>query len=298
MKPVERAFSFGLQQAQLVALLTEPARAPDHDLGVLVVVGGPQYRVGSHRQFLLLARALAQAGVPTMRFDFRGMGDSGGSMRSFLAVSDDIGAAIAQFQSACPTVKRVVLWGLCDGATAAAFHAEHDAQVVGLVLLNPWVRSEAGEAQTMLKHYYLKRVVDPAFWRKLLSGRLDPRRALGGLWDMLRRARGAAPQADRTEHDDTSRPLAQRLPESLRRAGRPVLVLLSGRDFVAAEFEAAMTQSAVWSQLLASQQVDCMRFAAADHTFSSQAWRQEVEHATGAWLGARFLARGEHAASV
>lgn len=298
MKPVERAFSFGLQQAQLVALLTEPARALDHDLGVLVVVGGPQYRVGSHRQFLLLARALAQAGVPTMRFDFRGMGDSGGSMRSFLEVSDDIGAAIAQFQAACPTVKRVVLWGLCDGATAATFHAVHDARVAGLVLLNPWVRSEAGEAQTMLKHYYLKRVVDPAFWRKLLSGRLDPRRALGGLWDMLRRARGAVPQADRTEHDDTSRPLAQRLPESLRRAGRPVLVLLSGRDFVAAEFEAAMTQSAVWSQLLASQQVDCMRFAAADHTFSSQAWRQEVEHATGAWLGARFLARGEHAASV
>ena len=32
--------------------------------GVLVVVGGPQYRVGSHRQFVLMARDLAKAGYP------------------------------------------------------------------------------------------------------------------------------------------------------------------------------------------------------------------------------------------
>ena len=42
--------------------------------GMLIVVGGPQYRAGSHRQFTLLARDVAATGVPTMRFDYRGMG--------------------------------------------------------------------------------------------------------------------------------------------------------------------------------------------------------------------------------
>ncbi len=62
------------------------------DTAVLIVVGGPQYRVGSHRQFVLLARRVADAGYPVLRFDYRGMGDSGGDMRDFESVSEDIGA--------------------------------------------------------------------------------------------------------------------------------------------------------------------------------------------------------------
>lgn len=297
MSLVERTFSFDLAGEQLLAVLAEPAVTPAHELGVLIVVGGPQYRVGSHRQFLLLSRALARAGVPTLRFDFRGMGDSSGAIRSYLDVSDDIGAAITQFQQACPGVKRIVLWGLCDGATAAAFHAVDDSRVAGLVLLNPWVRSEAGEAQTMLKHYYLRRVIDPDFWRKLLSGGLNPLRALSGFWGMAQRAR-SKPQQAAASNGLSTLVLAERLPESLRRAGRPVLVLLSGRDFVAAEFEAAMARSRVWSGLLDNQLVRCQRSPAADHTFSSHVWRQEVEHATANWLGEQFLARGTHAVSA
>jgi len=54
------------------------ADAAAADTGVLIVVGGPQYRVGSHRQFVMLARFLADHGVPCMRFDYRGMGDVSG----------------------------------------------------------------------------------------------------------------------------------------------------------------------------------------------------------------------------
>ena len=47
------------------------------------MVGGPQYRVGSHRQFTLMARAFAAAGYPVLRFDYRGIGDSEGESRGF-----------------------------------------------------------------------------------------------------------------------------------------------------------------------------------------------------------------------
>ena len=39
---------------------------------MVIVVGGPQYRAGSHRQFTLLARHIAAAGYPVLRFDARG----------------------------------------------------------------------------------------------------------------------------------------------------------------------------------------------------------------------------------
>ena len=62
--------------------------------GVVVVVGGPQYRAGSHRQFVLLSRALAQAGFAVLRLDYQGMGDSDGAPYDFTHVSSDIARAI------------------------------------------------------------------------------------------------------------------------------------------------------------------------------------------------------------
>jgi hypothetical protein len=49
--------------------------------GILMVAAGA-YRVGPHRQFLLLARDWAANGIPVMRFDYQGQGDSEGAGRS------------------------------------------------------------------------------------------------------------------------------------------------------------------------------------------------------------------------
>ena len=63
----EEAVVFGFAGEKLVGVLARPERSDDvaeSELGMLVVVGGPQYRVGSHRQFLLLSRKVAAAGFP------------------------------------------------------------------------------------------------------------------------------------------------------------------------------------------------------------------------------------------
>ena len=181
----------------LVGLLSEPASAsasasasesdliatPAPDTGVLLIVGGPQYRVGSHRQFTLLGRALAGAGVPCLRLDYRGMGDAQGDQRDFEAVDADIAAAIDAWQREQPALKRVVLWGLCDAASAALLyvHRRRDPRVAGLCLANPWVRTATSLARAQVKHYYLDRLRQPAFWRKLLSGRVG----LGAVRELL-----------------------------------------------------------------------------------------------------------------
>ncbi|MEO7495060.1 MAG: hydrolase 1, exosortase A system-associated, partial [Massilia sp.] len=156
----EKALSFACHGQQLIAIASLPATSSRR--GVLIVVGGPQYRVGSHRQFALLARSLAEQGIPAMRFDYRGMGDSEGPMRSFEDVNADLRAAVDHFLASAPDMNEVVIWGLCDAASAALFYAASDDRVCGMVLVNPWVRTSGGFAKATLKHYYIDRLLQPA----------------------------------------------------------------------------------------------------------------------------------------
>lgn len=279
MSFTEQALLFSAAGEQLVGIVALPDRT--HDCGVLIIVGGPQYRVGSHRQFLLLSRRLAAEGYATMRFDYRGMGDSTGAMRTFEDVADDIGAAIATFQRACPSVNRVVLWGLCDAASAALLYIQtsEDSRIAGLVLLNPWVRSEASLAQTHIKHYYGQRLLQPEFWRKLLSGKLRLFESLRGLMRSVLKARGSG-----VIRKIDSQSFQDRMAEGLRQFSGHVLLILSGEDYTAKEFLEYAGANAPWSGLLISGRVSRVDVPDADHTFSSQTQRASVENATLDWL--------------
>ncbi len=259
----------------------------DASRGVVLVVGGPQYRVGSHRQFVLLARALAAHGTPVLRFDYRGMGDSEGSLRDFADVGADIEAAIDALQGAMPSVDRVVLWGLCDAASAAAFYGWRDARVDGLVMLNPWVRTESGEAKAYIRHYYLQRLLAPAFWRKLLRLQWNPLASLGSLLSLARRARGGGRDAgDNGLAADLpgDLDLPARMFHGLSRFGGRVLLILSGRDLTADEFRDLVAADERWRALLSSARVQRHDLAEADHTFSCRAWRDQVADWTNQWL--------------
>lgn len=247
--------------------------------GVLIVVGGPQYRVGSHRQFLLLSRRLAAEGYPVMRFDCRGMGDGSGAIRGFEEIGDDIAAAIDAFRRSCPTVRRIVLWGLCDAASAALLYVEAkaDERVAGLVVLNPWVRSESSLAKTHLKHYYGQRLLQREFWWKLLGGRMEILKSVRGL---LRNALLARRPAGRAE----SRSFQERMADGWRRFPGSVLLILSGQDYTAKEFLEFVAANPGWSEITTAARVRRIDLADADHTFSSRDWRSQVETATLEWL--------------
>jgi len=276
----EIPFFFDCAGDQLLGILHRP-KGGNVAVGLLLAVGGPQYRVGSHRQFVLLARDLAAAGIPVFRFDYRGMGDSEGTARDFEGIAQDIGAALDAFCDKMPEITRFVLWGLCDAATANAFYVCADDRVVGQIALNPWVRTDEGEAQAFIKHYYWQRLVSGAFWRKVLSWQFDARGALTDFLSKLGQSRGSG--GGQSDTRDT-RPLPVRLRESQIAFPGSTLLILSGRDLTAKEYEMRVAESAEWQAWMASARVSVQRLEDADHTFSSAAWRDRVATWSRDWV--------------
>jgi len=286
----ESTFAFDCHGDPLVAILHRPAAARRR--GVLVVVGGgPQYRVGGHRQLTLWARRLCDEGYPVMRFDYRGMGDSHGSFNGFLQVDDDIRCALDRFCAEVPELDEIVLWGECDASSAILLYAWRDPRVKGTVLLNPWVRTEAGQAKAVLRHYYLQRLLEPSFWKKLLGGQFNPLTALRSLMGNVRQARSASSSAaPAAVVADTNAPIPRSmpLPDSMRIglerfSGRTMLVM-SGRDIIAREFDDLISQSPAWKAALAASHLQRHDVAEGDHTFSSAVQRGQVVEWGLAWL--------------
>jgi uncharacterized protein len=288
----ERALAFSCKEAWLYGVLALPSQCERK--GVLIVVGGPQYRVGSHRQFILLARSLAASGIAVFRFDFRGMGDSEGEARTFEDVEDDLRCAIDKFLAEAPLVKELVIWGLCDAASAAIFYAHRDPRITGLVLLNPWVRTEAGAAKAYLKHYYVSRLFDPQLWSKIGRGQLNLKATARSVLGFAGEAFAGRKKPPASASGEVSSPfgptscdlapLPDRMLEGFSRFRGKVLLILSGNDLTAQEFSDLVKGSREWRKLLQASRVTRFNLPEANHTFSRREWRAQVAVWTKDWI--------------
>lgn len=283
----EQAVVFDCQGERLVGVVSLPTVTHGAEMsvtsaGVVIIVGGPQYRAGSHRQFVLLACALASADIPVLRFDYRGMGDSTGELRTFENVNEDIAAAISALQVAAPRVQNVVLWGLCDGASAALLycHATQNPHVKGLCLLNPWVRSEASLARTQVKHYYTQRLRQKEFWLKLLSGKVAGSAASG----LLRNIKTAFSGQTENMAIVDKQPYQTRMAQAWMRFESPLLLILSGNDYTAKEFLEYASTNPDWGDAMVKPLLMRHDMHAADHTLSDSSERRLAEDQTIGWI--------------
>lgn len=282
----EHPLRFRCHDCWLYGILSVPLQSSKR--GILIVVGGPQYRVGSHRQFTLLARFLADHNIPAFRFDYRGMGDSDGVIRTFENIEDDLKGAIDQFFLNIPSLNEVVIWGLCDAASAALFYAYKDHRVTGLVLVNPWVRTESGVAKAYLKHYYTSRLLNGAFWGKIIRGDFKLFDSFKFLFQSIKRSliRKAEVTNNKTKQSSNCNlilPLPDRMLESLKRFTGKTFIITSGDDLTAKEFLDLIDTVKSWRQILSIKKVEFAHLKDANHTFSSRQWRDQVAAWTTDW---------------
>lgn len=230
-------------------LLAASLDRADGTTGLLIVTGGTQIRAGPHRMNARLASALAGAGLPAFRFDRRGVGDSEGGDPGFRESGPDIAAAAAAFRAACPGLRRMIGFGLCDGAAALALHGDA-AGLDALVLANPWmVETEPGTlAPAAARHHYGARLSSREGWGNLLSGRISYGKLLKGIAGALRPASGG---------------LADAVAGAMERHRLPVDLILAEEDGTAVAAERAFAKPR-----LARQVRHIHRIASDSHGFA------------------------------
>lgn len=174
----ERVFLFGETKSSF-GIVTEPPLNLD-GLGypaVILVTAGLTHRIGPNRLYVRIARRLAAAGFPVLRFDLSGIGDS--KVRPDNVSVDD--RAVLETReamdrlSAVRDIEQFVLIGLCSGADDAFLTALDDVRVAGVVMIDPCLYPSLGHT---LKSYS-RRLLRIQSWRSLLSGKSDLWKRIG-----------------------------------------------------------------------------------------------------------------------
>jgi len=137
----EQIARFGIRQ-NLNGIFAEPRGGRHADKPAIVILNsGVVHRIGHHRMYVTMARMLAAAGYPVLRFDFSGIGDSASRSESLepdAAAMADIVSAV-DWLSETRGIKTAVLLGLCSGADIALKYGHTDDRIVALVLLDPTI---------------------------------------------------------------------------------------------------------------------------------------------------------------
>ena len=144
---------------------------------------GIEYRVGSHRLYVPLARDLAARGHVVFRYDLGGIGDSAPPEGANENVAypahalDDLREAVGLVRDRAPG-RKVFLVGLCSGAWHAFRAAREALQVDGIVSINPplyladrqsWTTRLSAQYQE--GRNYRRKLRDSSSWLNALSGR-------------------------------------------------------------------------------------------------------------------------------
>lgn len=244
--------------------------------GVIIVVGGPQTRVGSHRLFVYLARALAIQGITVFRFDYTGAGDSEGEVSKFTDIQGDIDAAVLTFSKRHPKITELALWGLCDAATAILLYlneyppqALKSLKINQLFLVNPWVRQAHTEAKTYLRSYYIKRFFSKAFWLKVLAGKVQAKAAFSDIQNFHQ-------QSQKSNQSDVEADFVSLMLQGLNNFNGQTEILLSGNDLTADEFKLLVKSNKDWREIQAWDKVRQSTIAHADHTFSQREQKKKL----------------------
>jgi exosortase A-associated hydrolase 1 len=275
---LEKAHVFTSRNKQLVAIEHIPDKKTAHSKeqsaelkskalscsqGVIIVVGGPQTRVGSHRLFVLLSRALAKNGVHVFRFDYTGAGDSEGEAAEFTDIQEDISQAVAYFRQQQPQLVHFTLWGLCDAASAILLYlAQYPKECLDihrLVLVNPWVSQAHTKAQTYLKSYYLKRFFSKDFWKKFLTGKINTRNTLNEVHGFHKQSKSLIEKNN----------FVEQMLQGLNNFEGKSHIILSGNDLTADEFVLLVKNNPDWNRIASQRSVSTEKIKEANHTFSA-----------------------------
>ncbi|MFV2000150.1 MAG: alpha/beta fold hydrolase [Acidimicrobiia bacterium] len=216
---------------------------------LLAGTGAGTGTIGRNRMWVKMARRLADSGIPTLRFDYAGFGDSDGEVAGYDLDAPAISALKAAFDLLSSRgVDEFLLVGTCFGARTALAGSVDDPRVAGLHLLVPPVRATrkgAGGAEHLADYAgagsLARKAVAPRTIKRLVTSKGARKAARQFLAVKTRRTRnmlsGVSP--DRPNQAKEASPGFRRPLRNLLSDGVPVHFLYGLDDFYWTEFEHA-----------------------------------------------------------
>ncbi len=133
----EQAIIFG-QYNHLLGVSSVTTTSDKVDTAVIIMTAGMLHNVGPYRMYVELARSLTEQGIPSLRFDISGIGDSlgvGSAGKSIDRAAAEAVEAMDYLQKK-QSIKHFIFFGLCSGADDSIQAALHDERIKGVILMD------------------------------------------------------------------------------------------------------------------------------------------------------------------
>ncbi|MCE5239277.1 alpha/beta fold hydrolase [bacterium] len=274
---MERHCYFESEGARLLAALHIPDEGfPKLPLGLVYLHGWAGYRIGPHQMFTKAARRAEGMGFCSLRFDFRGRGDSEGDTQATTLttmIADTVAAT--RFLLAETGLERVALIGDCSGSEVALGTGPLHEAIRAMVLWSaPIVAGDRRLSDSAKKRQiwltYLRKAFRKETWQKLVGAKLQ----LG----QIRRALASGGKGAGEEGAEVDAEIDWY--ERFMGFGGERLFIYGGND-------PTTVASVEHYEMLcrrANKPFDSFIVPGANHAFYSLAWENQVIDRTLAWL--------------
>jgi pimeloyl-ACP methyl ester carboxylesterase len=271
----------------LVGIVTQRGDCAPEDRPVFVILNtGIIHRVGHHRMYVTLARALAEAGYQVLRFDLSGIGDSE-SREDGLSLLDgvlaDVGEVIDWLATA-RQARRIILVGLCAGADHALVYGLSDPRVCGVVLLDPSIPP----TRSYYLRYFVRQLLRSRSWINFLT-------ASGPFWVTIRKFFGSADDEAWERRrlnlsDPTIRSFLQNAYQRLMDLRIPCLAVFTSGLPHQHNYRRQILDA--FPAVPFGDRLQLEYFAGSDHLFTSEADRKRLFGTVMAWAQTAQFTRG------
>lgn len=186
--PITIAQPFG----ELFGILAEPTGSPPPGPCLVMLNSGAIRRVGPNRMWVEFCRHWAAKGIPTLRLDLEGIGDSDGDAARITRLYPSVMYTDARIGQAIAAVdmleqrglgNRFILGGVCSGAYWSFHAAGRDERVSAAFLINPRIVFWDGLIQSERDNR--RRVLRTSQWPRVLRGEVPLARAISLLGHAL-----------------------------------------------------------------------------------------------------------------
>jgi pimeloyl-ACP methyl ester carboxylesterase len=294
---------------RLFGVLHTPEGSRRSDVAIILLSPGVKMRVGPQCLYRRMTELFVGLGFTVLRFDFFGLGDSEGvlpeenlkEVYGHIEIGrfvDDTVDAMNWMQEQYGT-KKFVVSGLCGGAITGLLAANRDPRIAGLLGLGitPLLASRAADPSTYfsagqlahLRQGYIKKILDPKSWLRLLSFRSDYRLIWKSILNPLKKKlTKPAPAAPVAPVQDDASPLFPPAFFAMAGSGRPMLLIFGGSDRLRWDFEEKFVarHQARLQDLEGRYDVHVIEHA--NHVLSFKPWQAEMLAVSQDWLRRHF----------